>query len=211
MINHTGPASALNVKLLVVFGEMLTSVTLMTPTTRIKLTVPPEVAVFYHCAHEYINALIYILQSAVFQGLQPFSPLPTVLIHPLRSPSHHSKQRRHMYQQTYIWCLQYNMSTCDSTCYKTEENKQICIHNSSLSMCAMPGHMDTPPPPTHPESPGVLVTCPMLSFPSQSLPQQRNAWCNSLHHAGPSITDPMVRDKDLSRRKGWQINFSADW
>lgn len=92
-----------------------------------------------------------------------------------------------------------------------EAIEQICIHYNSLSIFTMPGHMCTPPPPTHPESPGVLVTCPLLSFPPQSLSQQRNAWCNSLRHAGPSITDPMVRDTVLSRRKGWQINFSTNW
>lgn len=77
----------------------------------------------------------------------------------------------------------------------------------------MPGHMCTPPPPTHPKFPGVLVTCSLLSFPLQSLPQQKNVWCNSLHHARPYITDPAVRHKVLSYRylRGWQINLSADW
>lgn len=75
----------------------------------------------------------------------------------------------------------------------------------------MPGHMCAPPPPTHPESPGVLVTCSLLSFPFQSLPQQQNVWRNSPHHARPYISDPVVRDKVLSYLRGRQINLRADW
>lgn len=75
----------------------------------------------------------------------------------------------------------------------------------------MPGHMCALPPPIHPESPSVLVTCSLLSFPFQSLPRQKNVWCNSLHNARPYITDPVVGDKVLSYLRGRQINLSADW
>ncbi len=69
---------------------------------------------------------------------------------------------------------------------------------------------------SHPDSPGVLVTCSLLLFPVEAFiaepaVQPRNGWFNSPHHAGPSITDPVVRDKVLSCRKGWQINLNPDW
>lgn len=49
------------------------------------------------------------------------------------------------------------------------------------------------------------------SLSQQPADQPKDAWCNSLHQAGPSIADPVVRDKVLSCRKGWQINFNSDW
>lgn len=49
----------------------------------------------------------------------------------------------------------------------------------------------------------------MLSTLSSFIKLASNVWCNSLCHARPYITDPMVRDKVLSYLKGWQINFSA--
>lgn len=54
-----------------------------------------------------------------------------------------------------------------------EAIEQIYFHHNSLSVFTMPGHMRTPPPPPHPESPGVLVTCPLLSFPPQSSPAEK--------------------------------------
>lgn len=65
----------------------------------------------------------------------------------------------------------------------------------------MPGHMSTPPPPPHPESPGVLVTWSVLPFPLKP----------SSPTSGPSVSDPTVRDEVLCGRKGWQISLNSDW
>lgn len=75
------------------------------------------------------------------------------------------------------------------------------------------GHMSTPPPPLPsrlPWSRGHVLWRPW-SLHDRPADQPRNGLFNSLHHAGPSITDPMVSDKVLSCHKGWQINLNPDW
>lgn len=66
----------------------------------------------------------------------------------------------------------------------------------------------------HPSStyPSWIPWC-LGHVPAALIPSPKLAYscCNFLCHAGPSITDPVVRDTVLSCRKGWQINFSTDW
>lgn len=89
------------------------------------------------------------------------------------------------------------------------------IHSFYVSVCLfiMHGHMSTTP--TLPPIPWGLshVLCAPVPPSLHHCPadQPRNAWFNSLRCAGPSITDPMVRDMVLSCRKGWQINLNPDW
>lgn len=85
----------------------------------------------------------------------------------------------------------------------------VCLYSSCLVTCLPLPHL----PILNPLGSWSRALCSRSpwSLPHQPADQPRDAWCNSLYHAGPSITDPMVRDKVLSCRKGWQINFNSDW
>lgn len=76
----------------------------------------------------------------------------------------------------------------------------VCPYLPCLVTCVPLLHLPIPNP---------LCLGHMLSTFISFIKLASKVWCNSLCHAGPYITDPMVRDKVLSNLKGWQINFSA--
>lgn len=110
--------------------------------------------------------------------------------------------------------------TCKAVAYdQTKIDDKRLRHTFKLCYCGSTHHAWSHgyPHPSHPVSPVVLITCSVVLFPPEAFITDRRAdgempnLILSTTTQGPSITDPVVRDKVLSVRKGWQINFSPDW